>query len=111
MIQSDVFIFLMKVCDKKNIMIKKLILLWFFSISLIINETAAQAPNIMIPPFTVETASKFSNLAFSCISTEYPNKISHTLTSDEDVASPENLHPAFWLLRLAFIGTRALASD
>jgi len=57
---------------------------------------SAQTPNLMIPPFTVETASKFSNLAFSCITTEYPNKISHTLESDSDVASPGDLHPAFY---------------
>jgi hypothetical protein len=62
----------------------------------VLYDAKAQLPGSMIPPFTVETASKFSNLAFSCISAEYPCKISHTLQSDKDVASPILLHPAFY---------------
>lgn len=68
------------------------ILFWVLSILVLI----AQEPNMMIPPFTVETASKFSNLAYSCVASEYPNKLSHVLQSDDDVASPQQLHPAFY---------------
>jgi hypothetical protein len=76
-------------------MVNKL-LVTVMMILLAVTELTAQAPNLMIPPFTVETASKFSNLAYSCIASEYPNKISHVLTSDSDVASPADLHPAFY---------------
>jgi hypothetical protein len=76
-------------------MIKKILLIMAVAI-FTINGTMAQYQGSMIPPFTVETASKFSNLAFSCITTEYPNRISHTLESDKDVASPDQLHPAFY---------------
>ena len=76
-------------------MMKKLalgVLYFLFSLSILY----AQEPTMMIPPFTIETASKFSGLAFSCIASEYPNKISHVLQSDEDIASPHELHPAFY---------------
>jgi hypothetical protein len=56
----------------------------------------AQNPQLLIPPFTIETASKFSSLAFSCVTAEYPNKISHSLESAADVATPKKLHPAFY---------------
>lgn len=61
-----------------------------------ISALFAQETNLIIPPFTIETASKFSNLAYSCVATEYPNEISHVLQSNKDVASPQDLHPAFY---------------
>jgi hypothetical protein len=61
-----------------------------------VNELKSQSTSLMIPPLTTETASKFSNLAYSCISVEYPNKISHFLESGRDVASPSQLHPVFY---------------
>ncbi|HNW50140.1 MAG TPA: DUF2891 domain-containing protein [Prolixibacteraceae bacterium] len=61
-----------------------------------VNGVAAQSPNMMIPPFTMETASKFAAQAYSCILSEYPNKISHTMESDNDIALPRQLHPAFY---------------
>jgi hypothetical protein len=91
------FFLILKKCLLPNflIMIKKIILIMVVAI-LMINGIMAQSPGLMIPPFTVETASKFSSLAFSCITNEYPNKISHTLESDKDIASPVELHPAFY---------------
>lgn len=74
-----------------NKFLSALILLVF-----LVTGTNAQSPNMMIPPFSIETASKFSSMAYSCITTEYPNKISHVLKSDADIASPVNLHPAFY---------------
>jgi hypothetical protein len=62
----------------------------------LITGIKAQSPNLMIPPFTIETASRFTALAFSCITTQYPNKLNQTLESDTDVASPATLHPAFY---------------
>jgi hypothetical protein len=38
----------------------------------------------------------FAALALACVHHEYPNKISHVLQSDEDVAPPRELTPAFY---------------
>ena len=44
----------------------------------------------------VNAAERFAKLALACVDKEYPNKISHTLTSDSDVAPPRKLTPAFY---------------
>lgn len=54
---------------------------------------AAAATEIGMDSKTVE---RFANLALACVHKEYPNKISHSLTSDADVASPRKLTPAFY---------------
>lgn len=41
-------------------------------------------------------AERFANLALACVHKEYPNKIAHNLMSDEDVAPPRTLTPAFY---------------
>src|SRR5947209_13998882 len=48
------------------------------------------------PEFDSKVASRFAGLALSCVHKEYPNKISHTLNSDADVAPPRKLTPAFY---------------
>jgi hypothetical protein len=45
--------------------------------------------------FDVVAAERFAKLALECVHKEYPNKISHVLNSDADVAPPRNLTPAF----------------
>ncbi|MEO6065093.1 MAG: DUF2891 family protein, partial [Lysobacterales bacterium] len=42
------------------------------------------------------SAARFAALALACVHKEYPNKISHVLNSDADVASPRELTPAFY---------------
>ena len=49
-----------------------------------------------LPPLNVETASRLARLAFSCISNEYANHISHTMQNGRDVGTPSQLHPAFY---------------
>ena len=44
-------------------------------------------------PSTVE---RFANLALTCVHQEYPNKIGHVLSSDEDVKPPRELTPVFF---------------
>src|SRR5436305_15139438 len=44
----------------------------------------------------LQTAERFANLALACVHKEYPNKISHNLNSDADVAPPRKLTPAFY---------------
>jgi hypothetical protein len=41
-------------------------------------------------------ASRFAELALSCVHREYPNKIAHVLASDADARPPRQLTPAFF---------------
>jgi len=50
----------------------------------------------MPPSFDTAAAERFANLALACVHKEYPNKISHSLNSDADVAPPRKLTPAFY---------------
>jgi hypothetical protein len=45
--------------------------------------------------FDVHAAERFAKLALACVEKEYPNKISHVLNGDADVAPPRKLTPAF----------------
>src|SRR3984893_3751661 len=45
--------------------------------------------------FDAVAAERFARLALECVHKEYPNKISHVLNSDADVAPPHKLTPAF----------------
>jgi Protein of unknown function (DUF2891) len=47
-------------------------------------------------PFDAKSAERFANLSLACVHKEYPNKISHSLNSDGDVAPPRKLTPAFY---------------
>ena len=40
--------------------------------------------------------SRFAGLALGCVHQEYPNKIAHVLTSDQDVGPPRALTPVFY---------------
>ncbi len=39
---------------------------------------------------------RFANLALGCVHQEYPNKIGHVMTGDQDVAPPRELTPVFY---------------
>ena len=54
-------------------------------------ETAAMSAS-----FDINAAERFANLALACVHREYPNKLSHSLNSDADVAPPRKLTPAFY---------------
>jgi len=49
-------------------------------------------------PTQIGTAApaNFARLALKCVHQEYPNKISHVLNGDADVAAPRKLTPAFY---------------
>jgi hypothetical protein len=49
-----------------------------------------------VPTFDPKAAERFADLALACVAKEYPNKISHLLNSDADVAPPRKLTPAFY---------------
>jgi hypothetical protein len=40
--------------------------------------------------------NRFADLALGCVHQEYPNKIAHTMSSDEDLAPPRELTPVFY---------------
>src|SRR5262249_2530011 len=46
--------------------------------------------------FDANAATRFANLALACVHKEYPNKISHSMNGDADVAPPRELTPAFY---------------
>src|ERR1043166_1491971 len=48
------------------------------------------------PKFDTVAAERFVKLALACVGKEYPNRISHVLNSDVDVAPPRKLTPAFY---------------
>src|SRR2546422_1941984 len=58
------------------------------------NPTSATA-NPSVGGFDAKAAERFAKLALACVHKEYPNKISHVLNSDADVAPPRKLTPAF----------------
>ena len=43
-----------------------------------------------------DALGRFAELALACVHREYPNKIAHVLSSDDDVAPPRRLTPAFY---------------
>ena len=64
-------------------------------VALALCETRAENPPPP-PMFDSAAAERFANLALACVHKEYPNKISHNLNSDADVAPPRKLTPAFY---------------
>ena len=44
----------------------------------------------------VKDAEKFAGLALNCVHREYPNKIAHVMSSDQDARPPRELTPAFY---------------
>jgi hypothetical protein len=61
-------------------------------------DSPAPAPATAGPSsggFDAKAAERFAKLALACVHKEYPNKISHVLNSDADVAPPRKLTPAF----------------
>lgn len=44
----------------------------------------------------LKTARRLGGLALGCVHREYPNKLAHVLNSDQDVAPPRQLTPAFY---------------
>jgi len=47
-------------------------------------------------PLDAAAAARFAALALKCLHQEYPNHISHTLSSDSDARPPRELTPAFY---------------
>jgi hypothetical protein len=67
----------------------------FLCVCLLLAPVAVTAEETA-PTFDVKAAQRFADLALACVAKEYPNKISHLLNSDADVAPPRKLTPAFY---------------
>ncbi len=55
--------------------------------------TAASAP---VHALDAAAAARFAQLALDCVHREYPNKIAHVLSGDEDARPPRELTPVFY---------------
>jgi hypothetical protein len=75
-------------------------LLLILGSSLVLPQDQPATPQLSGLPrssdFDVEAAQRFARLALACVHKEYPNKLSHSLNSDSDVAPPRKLTPAFY---------------
>ncbi len=60
------------------------------------SRTVESVEGLVAPAVDIEAAGRFADLALACVHKEYPNKISHVLGSDADVAAPRDLTPAFY---------------
>ena len=58
-------------------------------------EVVTEAAPALPAPRDGVVTDRFARLALACVHKEYPNKISHVLNSDADVAPPRELYPAF----------------
>lgn len=70
-------------------------ILLFFASSFALADEPRRATAATGPQFDAAAAERFAKLALACVGKEYPNKISHVLNSDADVAPPRKLTPAF----------------
>ena len=66
------------------------------ALALLVSVAAAAAKDTTSPKFDTAAAERFAKLALACVAKEYPNKISHVLNNDTDVAPPRKLTPAFY---------------
>jgi len=66
-----------------------------FMLALLLFPVISAAAENAAPKFDAAAAERFAKLALACVDKEYPNKISHVLNSDADVAPPRKLTPAF----------------
>jgi hypothetical protein len=66
-----------------------------FAVGLGGSLTAAQ-PLPTPSAFDATAAQRFADLALACVHKEYPGKIAHVLSSDQDVLPPRTLTPAFF---------------
>src|SRR6266508_2634554 len=67
-----------------------------FLFALLLSPLIRVAADNVTPKFDAHAAERFAKLALTCVEKEYPNKISHVLNSDTDVAPPRKLTPAFY---------------
>lgn len=60
------------------------------------NEPTIENNTLVKAVLNIDQANKLAELPFNCINIEYPNKLGQTLGSENDLKSPQTLHPAFY---------------
>jgi len=76
-----------------------LLLFTFFAVAVASADAAEpKFPAEATPSATLDepAAARFAGLALKCLHEEYPNHVSHTLSSDADAKPPRELTPAFY---------------
>ncbi len=77
----------------------------FCAVFLLLAANAPSAQTTAMPSgFDINAAERFANLALACVHKEYPNKLSHSLNSDADVAPPRRLTPTTGIPQCMDIG-------
>jgi DUF2891 family protein len=69
---------------------------YVIALALLVPVAATAANDTTSPKFDAAAAERFAKLALACVGKEYPNKITHVLNSDTDVAPPRKLTPSFY---------------
>lgn len=62
----------------------------------IVRELSDKLTDVKPVTLTLEEANKLARLPLTCITNEYPNKLSQVLSSEKDLRAPSTLHPAFF---------------
>lgn len=60
------------------------------------NSIKSESLEIATPSLDLQEANRLANLPIECVDREYPNKLNQTISGDEDLRSPSDLHPAFF---------------
>ena len=60
------------------------------------NSLKTDITKVNVPILNLEQANRLAELPLACVDTEYPYRLGQTLGSDEDLKSPQELHPTFY---------------
>ncbi|MCD4748096.1 MAG: DUF2891 domain-containing protein [Thermoanaerobaculales bacterium] len=64
--------------------------------ALLILPVILMSTQIAAAPPAPDVEARFADLALACVHQEYPNKIGHVMSSDDDVGPPRELTPVFF---------------
>ena len=68
---------------------KRRFLIGFLFVFALVEQTMAEGQS-------EPAVGRFADLALACVHQEYPNKIAHVMTGDQDLAPPRDLTPVFY---------------
>jgi hypothetical protein len=66
------------------------------SMAVLLGASTASGDSSGLEPVDTALAERFAGLALECVHREYPNKIAHVMSSDDDAQPPRQLTPAFY---------------
>ena len=61
-----------------------------------ISKQKSEVKQAVMPILNLAEANRLAQLPIDCIQTEYPNKLNQVIGSNEDLQSPQALHPTFY---------------